>query len=173
MTEKNNDIWEKVYHTDARVTAMEGQLQELSNSMARIEGHLINKPEQSFSTYAGLFLSILTILGGLIWGMTNYIDLTLHPVRNNIENLIDKQAMFSEFRYQTHYEFGMLHEWQKDTKGELLHNHERMHSAQEERISNSKSIRGLESKVGDIEGEIVRIDSHGSRRWISDSAPNK
>ena len=125
MTAKNGnglgsgpqEIWEKVYHTDARVTAMEGQLTDLSHGVNRIEAHLLNKPPVNVAAWVAVVLTFVAMVVGLVWGMTNYIELTLGPTRIAMSNVIREVADLEAFQHETHYEIGVLHEWKRTQEG--------------------------------------------------------
>jgi len=111
------EIWEKVYHTDARVTAMEGQLTDLSHGVNRIEAHLLNKPPVNVAAWVAVVLTFVAMVVGLVWGMTNYIELTLGPTRIAMSNVIREVADLEAFQHETHYEIGVLHEWKRTQEG--------------------------------------------------------
>jgi hypothetical protein len=135
---KHNDLATMVYHTDARVTAMEGQLTGLGQSMSRIEAHMMDKPPFNAAPWIGIGLTILFAgIGGMFTGM-KYIQLTQEPLRVDIQELWsadrlerEREQKVMEFIKQTHYEFGRITEW-KDGHIDASNNHDsRFHSLEE------------------------------------------
>lgn len=116
VSEKDSDIWEKVYHTDARVTAMEGQLSDVSGAVSRIEQHLLNKPTPNIQSLA---LTIVLGCATLFFSLAQYVNLELTPIQNQIESRSDALQDFQDFKHQTHYEFGRLHEWKEQSEKKI------------------------------------------------------
>jgi len=103
---EESKIWEKVYHTDARVSAMEGQLSDLSAGVQRIESHLLNKPRENI-------LSWVIAAAGALWGVAMYIDMSLEPIEDVQQRNMEVVTVFREFKEEVHYEMGILHEWKR------------------------------------------------------------
>ena len=114
----NNEIWEKVYHTDARVTAMESQLSDLNNSMGRIESLLLNRQTSPMSI-VGIMLTALTFLGGLLFGMSQFTHLTLLPISDDVAEHRVAIDRFSEYKEEMGYKLGALEEWQVSTIADI------------------------------------------------------
>lgn len=113
LPKDDKQIWEKVLHTDARVTAMEGQLNDLSEGVARIEAYLLNRPAPNYLGWAAACLTGFSMLVGALWMVIQYVNLTQEPLRSDITHIEDRQNEFEEFKHQTHYEFGILHEYKR------------------------------------------------------------
>lgn len=136
----NNEILEKVYHTDARVTAMEAQIADISHSMGRIETLLLNKQETSPLAWFGVIFSVLTLCGGLLAAMVTYFSMSTEPLRDKMLEHEKYVSEFSDFKHQTHYEMGMLHEWKRAT----------------------------DERIEDVKQSVEKVDMHGSRRFNSE-----
>ena len=106
MPKSNADLREMVYHTDARVTAMEGQLSDMGNAMNRIEQHLLNKPP-TFNL--GNIMALLGFAATVMIGGAAYLDTQLNHIRDDIVENDSEIHDINEFRHQTHYEMSNLH----------------------------------------------------------------
>lgn len=164
--ERGTDIWEKVYHTDARVTAMEGQLSDVSSSVGRIEQHLLNKPPVNIVGWIGVFLTLVTFFGGTVLGLTNYIELVLEPVRVELVEAAEVRAKFADFKGHSLHEFGTIQQWKADTSDELEHQHERLHYIQDQISGLEKQTATNEEAFSQLNSKVINIDEMGSRRWI-------
>ena len=105
-------VWEKVLHTDARVTAMEGQLNDLTTSMGRIESLLLNKQIQPMAI-VGIVLTALTLLAGLLFGVAQFISVALEPIANDVAEHRVAIDDISDFKELIQYKLGALEEWQE------------------------------------------------------------
>jgi chaperonin cofactor prefoldin len=124
-------VWEKVMHTDARVTAMESQIKDVSISVNRIETMLLNKQETSPLAWFGVIFSVLTLVGGLVWTMTQYMALQLDPIEADLKSRDAVVQAYYEFKNQTHYEMGQIHAYRDAGEKEIDHLHERYHNLQD------------------------------------------
>ena len=114
VVSKTTDLRDMVYHTDARVTAMEGQLTGLGQAMNRIEAHMMNKPPFNAAPWISIGLVILFAgIGGMFTGM-KYIQLTQEPLRADIQDLRnedrlerDREQRIEDFMKETHYQVGL------------------------------------------------------------------
>lgn len=139
-----NELVRKVYHTDARVTAMEGEIRQLSGGVSRIESMLLNKPAPNILGWVGAGLVVISMISAGLFAIAQYIDLTQQDIRVDVNSrgaVIDE---FRSFKEGTHYEMGRIHEWKEQQLRQQQHFDERMHH---------------------LESEINRIDSEGSRVW--------
>ena len=109
----SQDLREMVYHTDARVTAMESQLTGLGHSMDRIEANLMNKPPFNAAPWVGIGLTIIMGITGMGFTALNYISLTQEPLEDVVRTLASKQALIEDFRTQSHFEIGTTKAEQK------------------------------------------------------------
>lgn len=139
-----NDILQKVYHTDARVTAMEGEIRSISGGLVRIENMLLNKPEPNVLGWLGAGFTFVGFVAALLFGVASYVDLTLSPIRGDVKARAEVVAEHHEFRREQAYDQGRTDEWRRQYEERVEHNHDRLH---------------------DIEDDISRIDSEGSRVW--------
>jgi hypothetical protein len=103
-------VWEKVMHTDARVTAMESQIQDVSSSVNRIENMLLNRQETSPIAWFGVIFSVLGLCGAMIWGMAQYVSLNQAPVVDQVNRNDAQIQKLEEWQNKTHYELGVIHE---------------------------------------------------------------
>ena len=115
MPKNQQDLREMVYHTDARVTAMEGQLASVASSQSRTESkldQLINSLHQpknvNYAAWVGVCLSLIAMLVGGTLTFTNYVKLTQDPIVIDADYNRHQINELREFQRQTHYEFGLL-----------------------------------------------------------------
>ena len=144
---RNIDIWEKVYHTDARVSAMETELGNVTAGVVRIEAHLLNKPEINVTAWIGVVLTGLGLMVGMLFGMVNYVDIKQQPI---IDSLAARDVLLKEyqdFRKDTAYEHGRQDALNASMKESVDLNRTRLHA---------------------VEKEVNRIDSEGSKVWARD-----
>lgn len=139
-----NELVRKVYHTDARVTAMEGEIRQLAGGVSRIENMLLNKPAPNILGWIGAGLVVVSMLAAGLFGIAQYIDLTQQDIRVDVNSRGTVIDEFRSFKEGTHYEMGRIHEWKEQQTRQQQHFDERMHQ---------------------LESEINRIDSEGSRVW--------
>lgn len=170
------DLREMVYHTDARVTAMEGQLTSISHSLSRTAQKLdtvisaINAPKDvNWIGLGALALSFLVALAGGAKFMTEYVALTMAPVNTAIVENSNLIVKLREFQHQTHYEFGGFHErgrqWDDEASRlwDHIHKQEDIDREQDRAIAEAVVARRA---MGDY---IRQIDELGSRRWMQDN----
>ncbi len=105
----NRDIQEMVYHTDARVTAMEGRIGGMDQKLDTLISSITTPKEQHMAAWvmAGLMFLGMIIAGAL--GLGQYISLVNEPAHQDIEHLSEKLGELSTWQHQTHYEFGVIH----------------------------------------------------------------
>jgi hypothetical protein len=108
-----SELIQKVYHTDARVTAMEGEMRVLSQGVSRIETMLLNKPGPNYLGWLGAGISIFTLCVGGVFGVAQYVELTLSPIRQDIAERESVIREFGQFKNEIHYELGKIHEWKR------------------------------------------------------------
>lgn len=107
------DLQSKVHHTDARVTAIEREVGSLGDQLTRIEHYLIDKPPVNYAAWVGVILTVILMFSGSLFAISEYVDLQLTPIRDELvahERDVDK---LREFQSQAHYEFGVIHEWKR------------------------------------------------------------
>jgi hypothetical protein len=107
------ELVKKVYHTDARVTAMEGEIRQLAGGVSRIETLLLNKQETSPLQWFGIIFSVLTLVGALVWGGGEYIEARLGIIRSEqaLQHRSIDKLQDAQLEYQ--YELGRVHEWKE------------------------------------------------------------
>ena len=106
-------VWEKVLHTDARVTAMEGQMQDMTSSMHRIESLLLNRQTPT-TAIIGITLTALTLLAGLLFGMAQFTSVALQPVADDVAEHRISINDIQDFKEDMQYKLGALEEWQSN-----------------------------------------------------------
>lgn len=172
MAEKQSDIWEKVYHTDSRVSAMEtkvgaieSQVNTIGHGVERIEASLMNKPEPNYSAWIG---GAITILGGLlavIFGIVQYVDLTLEPIYQRMSERQEPIDEFWMFKNEMHYEMGRIHERWELVSAEMNEQDARIDEAENNINTARISAAGALQRLEYVTAELNKIDLYGSRRW--------
>lgn len=99
------DLRDMVYHTDARVSAMESQLASVADAMNRLEQHLLNKPEKWNS---GSIIALLSLVASIVIGGSVFLDSQLSHVKDDIVELTAEAKVNQEFRHQMHFEVGVM-----------------------------------------------------------------
>ena len=160
------DLREMVYHTDARVTAMEGQLNTVAQGQHRTESkldqlihHLNQPPNINWAAWVGVGISILVMVVGGTIGFTNYIHLTQTPIVVDTTYNRDKIQELREFQRETHYEFGIFH-----TQTER---------AQEDRQELWDHVHQRERKDEEQDGQLSRLEeqvkqNNSTDEWVVD-----
>ncbi len=116
------EIWQQVYRTESRVSAIEQQVSDIGTAVSRIEQHILNRPAFNVLGWTGVGITVLSLIGAALFAVVNYVTLMMDPVKQDIvknesliesrfEKLYDELDELEEFKHQTHYEFGVLHEW--------------------------------------------------------------
>jgi len=109
----NNDLREMVYHTDARVTAMESQMSNIAANQAKDSQKLdnlisvLNQPKNvNYAAWVGVGLTTVALLIGGTIGMVNYMRLTQDPLEKIVDGNTTDIDDLHEFQRATHYRFG-------------------------------------------------------------------
>ena len=109
----NNDLREMVYHTDARVTAMEGQISNIATNQNKDSQKLdnlvnaINRPRNvNYAAWVGVGLTTVALLIGGTVGVVNYMRLTQDPLADIVIGNTTDIDDLHEFQRATHYRFG-------------------------------------------------------------------
>lgn len=170
------DLREMVYHTDARVTAMEGQLTSISHSLSRTDQKLgqvisaISAPKDvNWVGLGALALSFIVALAGGAKFMTEYVVLTLDPVQQELTVASNRISGLRDFQHQTHYEFGGLHQRADVWDTEIRRLWEHIHKLEEADDKHSVAIGRAEVSRGAIGDYVRQIDELGSRRWMNEA----
>lgn len=108
---ERDDLLEKVYHTDARVTAMESQMATVVNSMSRIESALVNK-QATPSTLITMIVGALTLMSAMVFGVFQMTALSQQPIVNDVSEHRESINKILEDGKQISYNMGRLAEWQ-------------------------------------------------------------
>lgn len=113
MPKTNNDLREMVYHTDARVTAMESQMSNIAANQAKDSQKLdnlisvLNQPKNvNYAAWVGVGLTTVALLIGGTIGMVNYMRLTQDPLEKIVDGNTTDIDDLHEFQRATHYRFG-------------------------------------------------------------------
>ena len=113
MEKEPHDLVAMVYHTEGRVNAIAGRLDVQGNQLDRIESAILNKqPTWNNATILSLVAGVAMALAGV----SQYITLQLNPIIREQEVHTEWQKGMTEFRSQTHYEFGKYTSWIEDHK---------------------------------------------------------
>lgn len=153
------ELREMVYHTDARVTAMEGSLSSLAANQQRTESKIdqvittLTQPKNvNWAAWVGICISVLvTLVAGTI-GFTQYISLTQEPIKKEVEYNRDQTNDARRFQREAHYEFGVTHKNQEvvtreiDKLWEHVHNLEDRDEVLTDRIAEN-ALKAAEAKV--------------------------
>lgn len=171
------DLREMVYHTDARVTAMEGQVNTLVLSHNRTEGKIdqlisnLNQPKHvNWAAWVGVALTFMAMSIGGLYGISQYITLTQAPIIEEVAYQRDITQTIRGFQRETHYEVGVQHtknEWYKleiERLWEHIHKQEEVDSDLRDRVARAEVSR---KAIGDY---VRQIDELGSRRWMNDNS---
>lgn len=117
----NDDLKEMVYHTDARVTAMEGQISNLAVSQQRSEGKLdqlittMSQPRTiNWAAWVGVGLTSVAMLIAGSFGIVSYTTLASAPLEQDVAQNREATEVLQTFQNQTHYEFGVFHTQTED-----------------------------------------------------------
>lgn len=175
VPKSETDLREMVYHTDARVTAMEGQLDSIAHSLSRTDTkidqviHAINAPKDiNWVGIGALCISMIVAMFGGARGMVEYVTITQAPILSTLDEHSDVLSHLREFQQQTHYEFGQFSTKAGQLEKEVerlwahIHKQEDVDTVQNEKIAKAEISRRA---MGDY---IRQIDELGSRRWVGD-----
>ena len=124
---KERSLSEMVYHTDARVTAMEQQLMGLGNALSRIEAHMMNKPPMPVAPWVAIGLTVLALAVGSLYGILEVVELSMVPVREEIRDNTSTIHHLTEFQTQTHFEVGKTEAREEAQQEELLNLRNHVH----------------------------------------------
>jgi len=182
MTDNKDEtsLRQLVYHTDARVTAMEGSLSSLTDGQLRQEqkiDHLIsnlNKPKDiNWAGWAGLVLVVVLGAIGFTQRTQEFVALTLQPVNEEIaqnyvtvkeiqEDIIEfhkEVGIAQEFRKHNNETIQALADWMKDHGEAIIELKEESSRAKQDR-------EAMSDRANDL-------DAYGSRRWIGIEKDNE
>jgi hypothetical protein len=109
---EREDLLERVYHTDARVTAMESQMATVAGSVSRIESALVNK-QASPSTLVTMIVGALTLMAAMVFGVFQMTVLSQQPIVNDVAEHRESINKLMEDDTEISYNMGRLREWQK------------------------------------------------------------
>lgn len=158
-------IWEKIYHTDARLTAMEGQMTDLSDGVKRIEQYLLHKDPPNTLGWLTAVGGGLVMLFTFVFGMVQYIDITLEPIEQLIESRQTIVEDFGSFKHEMHYEVGRLHENKELMRKEWEEMDSRLDGAEDDIAAVESKASTTRDRLERAENELEKIDLYGSRRW--------
>lgn len=169
------DLREMVYHTDARVTAMEGQLAGIASQLNRTDSKMdqvinaINQPKDvNWLGIGSLGLSLIVSLFGGAAFVVRYTGLTQEPIVDKVGEIAAVLSDQSKFQMQTHYEVGRFSAKDDEHSSEIarlwdhIHKQELVDGEQNDRLARSEVAR---KAIGDY---VRQIDELGSRRWMND-----
>lgn len=166
----DQDLREMVYHTDARVTALDGKLNYVVNSSdqlaVEVRGFIAqqSKPKDvNYAAWTGVFLTLIALLIGGTIGFSNYVTLTQAPLKELTEKNTTRVAGLRTFQQQTHYELGVVHEHRKTSDSEIALLREKMDKVVAEQAK-------AEAERSETRDYLRDVDRLGSRRWVDDEA---
>jgi hypothetical protein len=120
----------KIYHTDGRVNAIEGKLDDQGMQLNRIENAILNKqPAWNNATVMALVLAV----GAFLVGITGYVDLQLDPITARQTEDMHWKRDKDEFQRATHYRYGEMDTWTKDYAEKFAH-HDELYHLLDERV---------------------------------------
>lgn len=97
------------------------------------------------------------------------LDLQLAPERAKNDRQESALGVLTEFRTQTHHEFGKLFEHQDEVDYKLRHFDERRHIMEDRVAELERKAAAAEVSRKAIGDYVRQIDELGSRRWMQDS----
>jgi len=115
---ERDELLEKVYHTDSRVTAIESQMSGVVASQARIEGALVNR-QTSPSTLVTMIVGALTLMGGMVFGVFQMTTLSQQPIVDDVAEHRVNINKLTENDRELVYEMGRMAEWKMHEQARL------------------------------------------------------
>ena len=175
MPTSEKDLREMVYHTDSRVTALEGAVGTIGTNQLRSEQKLdqlinsINAPKQiNYAAWVGVGLTTLAMVLAGAFGLGSYIGLVNEPQMIDIANNNKAIEKLGEWQQQTHYEFGVLHNNQVHVKDEISRLWQHIYKLEDVDSELEKQAAAAEVSRRAI-GDFARdVDRYGSRRWMGE-----
>ena len=89
---------QRTYHIDGEVSGIKSTLATHGNTLQRIETKLLNSPGGMNSSQV---LGVLTAVGGVVFGLVTYFHTLISPIEKKVE-------LYDQFRYEMHYEIGVM-----------------------------------------------------------------
>lgn len=154
-------VLERVAKTETSVAALENDMRTVMAGVSDIRGMLMESQKGKDPNY-GLWIGL--VAAGLL-GIAQYVDITLDPLEVTVANRGTDVSNFYEFKHQTHYEFGMLHEWRGSHKKEVAHIDDRMHKLEDRLRDTEIEAATTAARLEKVEDEVEKVDAYGSRRW--------
>ena len=147
----NNDLREMVYHTDARVTAMEGQMHNIAANQTKDSQKLdnlvnvLNQPRNvNYAAWVGVGLTAVALLIGGTIGMVNYMQLTQDPLAKRVVGNTTDINDLHEFQRATHYRFGEYEKLDGFHNGEITKLWQHVHKQEDIDREHDKKIAASE-----------------------------
>lgn len=155
-----------VYHTDARVTAMEGQLASLGSGQLRQEQKMdqliasIGKPKEvNWSGWAAFALAVMIGLFAANNSITSDTTLRLAPITSDIDlNFRLTQDVDSRLRVWEKYAAEAI------AKQGLIIDSVKEHGDKLDALNSRMASSEIDRK--NIHKLVNDMDQHGSRKWI-------
>lgn len=174
----NNDLREMVYHTDARVTAMEGQMSNIATNQAKDSQKLdnlvnaLNQPRNvNYAAWVGVGLTAVALLIGGTIGMVNYITLTQDPLSDIVVGNTTDIDGLHEFQRATHHRFGEYEKMDGFHENEIFKLWAHIHKQEDIDREHDKAIAASEVARRAMGDYMKDIDAYGSRRWMPAMPP--
>jgi hypothetical protein len=166
------DATAHIYHIDGRVTAIEGQIGQISTQLNRMESSLLSKPP---IWNMNNIMTLMLMVAGLLYGISGFVDIRMSNMKEfttlNTEDIAHKQEQIKdlqEFQREMHYEIGAMNKALDVQKEAAMHADTLFHEL-DARIRETEMgvARGL-SIQKNLSKHILEIDQHGSRAWIGE-----
>ena len=175
VPKNTQDLREMVYHTDARVTAMEGQITTIGHNQLRSEQKLdqlissINTPKQvNYAAWVGVGLTTLAMVLAGAFGLGSYISLVNEPQMIDIANNNEAIDDLGVWQHQSHYEFGVIHNNQAHVADEISRLWDHIHKLEDRDSELEKQAAAAEVSRKAMGDFMKDVDQYGSRRWMGD-----
>lgn len=154
MPQSQQDLREMVYHTDARVTAMEGQISTIGQNQLRSEQKIdnlityLNQPKHiNWAAWVGVGLTAIIMMVGGLFGVAQYVALVNEPQIQDIHYNRDQMQDYRAFQREMHYEVGRTVENEQHFQSEIDKLWDHIHALEEADKDVYKEIRELIDRI--------------------------
>jgi hypothetical protein len=151
-----NDLREMVYHTDARVTAMEGKINYVADGQDKLAMEVrsfISTQTQprntNYAAWVGVFLSGVVMLIGGTLGLTRVFTLAQEPLLQDVATNSKYVDALKVWQNQTHYEFGVQHENNATQTSEIDRLWEHIHKQEEADAKHSSDLAEFKATLSE------------------------
>lgn len=164
VTERESNyahVLERVAKTETSVAALENDMRTVMTGVSDIRKMLMESQKGKDPNY-GMWIGLVA---AVLFGVAQYVDMGLEPLEDTIVQRQGVIQTFQDFKHQTHYEFGMIHEWKSEHKKEVTHLDERMHQMEDRLRATEIEAATTANRLEKVEDEVHKVDTYGSRRW--------